>query len=852
MIYFCCEQLRRRQVRNKGLLNGIDYLEVLDHDAPTSAQRQRKLLVYFINDKLLSQLTADDIEIEGGQRIRDVQVTQVSVDPDLSHVLVVEVDQPGDFSTYTLRLKDADPAQFDPMLSAIRFSFKVQCPSDFDCQTLSICPAESLQEPDIDYLARDFASLKQLLLDRMSQLMPQWNERSPADIGIALVELLAYVGDHLSYQQDAIGTEAYLGTSRRRISVRRHARLVDYFMHDGCNARTWVHVEVDDDSDDDSDYAVIEAGTQFLAGTAEHEETTIEPASLDHERAMSGRPVVFEPLFEKDGSHAETHGNITLFRAHNEIHFYTWSDQECCLPNGAVSATLKGSYTHLHVGDVVIFEEVLGPRTGNKSDADPTHRHAVRLTRVQANDNDIPLIDPQTAPILETDPPAQEITEIGWSTEDALPFPLCVSAKTDEGEYKPNVSVARGNMVLVDHGMTISDESLGTVPPPIRFQRTIATDRCQPVESEPVHARFRPQLEHGPLTQAANYDPSASASAALDWPIRDVNPSITLQRNLQPAQENESPTDDDEELWQARRDLLNSSAFDLPFVVEIENDGIAQIRFGDDQHGLRPNSGDHFTAAYRVGNGRSGNVGADSVNRIVTGEKGIKAVRNLLPAKGGLDPEPIEQVRRAAPVAFRTQQRAVTVDDYAEVTQRSAEVQKAAATFRWTGSWHTVFVTADRIGGLAVDDDFEARIRQHVERYRMAGYDMEVDGPRYVPLEIELKVCVKPAYFRSNVQLALLDIFHRHDLPDGRRGVFHPDNFSFGQPVYLSPIYAAAHSVDGVASVEVSKFGRQGSSDPAAINDGKLELERLEIARLDNDRNFPERGVFRMIMMGGK
>ena len=36
------------------------------------------------------------------------------------------------------------------------------------------------------------------------------------DLGITLVELLAYVGDHLSYYQDAVATEAYLDTARQR------------------------------------------------------------------------------------------------------------------------------------------------------------------------------------------------------------------------------------------------------------------------------------------------------------------------------------------------------------------------------------------------------------------------------------------------------------------------------------------------------------------------------------------------------------------------------------------------------------------------------------------------------------
>ena len=47
-----------------------------------------------------------------------------------------------------------------------------------------------------------------------------------------------------AYRQDAIATEAYLHTARRRVSVRRHAKLVDYTISDGCNARVWVAIVV--------------------------------------------------------------------------------------------------------------------------------------------------------------------------------------------------------------------------------------------------------------------------------------------------------------------------------------------------------------------------------------------------------------------------------------------------------------------------------------------------------------------------------------------------------------------------------------------------------------------------------
>jgi len=179
-------------------------------------------------------------------------------------------------------------------------------------------------------------------------------------------------------------------------------------------------------------------------------------------------------------------------------------------------------------------------------------------------------------------------------------------------------------------------------------------------------------------------------------------------------------------------------------------------------------------------------------------------------------------------------------------------VQRAAATFRWTGSWHTVFVSVDRVAAQEVDGRFEADLRRHLEPFRMAGYDLEIDGPRHVALELELSVCVAPDHFRSDVRAALLETLSNRDLPGGGRGLFHPDAFTFGTRVYLSAIYAAAQAVAGVESVHVTKFHRLGAPDGRPLEDGYIELGRLEIARLDNDPNFPERGVLRLTLGGGK
>ena len=830
-LYFCCDEQRRDAVRGSAL-NGIDYLEVVDHDATADADRQRFLRVHFLNNIAANSLAAANVSIRGGERIRPIVILAATIGTgDEADVLTVEVEEPGDFSIYTLALvrgphETNPPNGIDPRLAAVDFSFKVECPADFDCAPKHLCPPAPRAEPEINYLAKDYASFRKLLLDRMSLLVPEWRERNPADLGITLVELLAYAGDQLSYQQDAIATEAYLNSARKRISLQRHARLVDYFVHNGTNARTWVQLTSSASNID------VPAKTQVLS-RIERTEVAIAPASAALDEAMRHHPVVFETLH-----------SIKLFPLHTDIRFYTWSDGQCCLPKGATSATLLGHFPDLQAGDVLIFEEHRALLTGATEDADRTRRWAVRLTTVIkfSADGNSPLLDPLTA----ADNPPTEITQIEWMPEDALPFPFCISGFADEehgSKYFDDLSLAQGNIVLADHGLSVKGESLGEVPrPQILLPPDPGADRCHRPAPQFARPRFRPSLQGRPLTQATRFDAALPASQSLLVDPAESRPEITLHSKLEA----------DEAKWLPQADLLGSAGDATSFVVEIESDATAYIRFGDDEYGQLPEPGTAFDATYRIGNGSEGNIGADTLAHIVSNDPAIIGVRNPLPAAGGTDPETMTEIRRDAPQAFRTQKRAVTEADYARTAELDRSVQRAAATFRWTGSWHTVFVTVDRLDGADLTDEFETRLVNQIEPYRMAGHDLEVDTPHYVSLEIAMFVCVKPDYFRSDIQAALLEVFSSATLADGRKGLFQPDFFTFGQTVYLSPLYAAAQAVAGVASVKITLFQRQGLPETSGLTDGFLAMSRLEIARLENDPNFPERGLFALELGGGR
>src|SRR5258708_7598348 len=257
----CRIEDRRKKLFNNPDWNGIDFLEISDD--------QRSLCVHFFGH-VPENITVANVRIEGGRRIRDIHAVKVEIDsahdPELDDCLRITLDKFGDFSIYRLCLVERVPVDeklalakaegkvawrpmsgLDPRYSCLEFSFKVDCPSDIDCKQAPPCPPEGFPAPDTNYPATDYASFRPLILDRLALIMPDWQERHVPDLGITLVELIAYVGDYLSYYQDAVATEAYLDTARKRISVRRHARLVGYRMHEGNNARAWVTVDTSSD-----------------------------------------------------------------------------------------------------------------------------------------------------------------------------------------------------------------------------------------------------------------------------------------------------------------------------------------------------------------------------------------------------------------------------------------------------------------------------------------------------------------------------------------------------------------------------------------------------------------------------
>jgi hypothetical protein len=865
----CAGDQRRSAARRSRDLAGIDYVEV---------QPDRGNLCVHFFGHIPDGLGARHVVVAGGERIRGIQVLDARFhrhDEDEDDCLRVTVDRVGDFSTYQLCLREpieqptncsygpeppartAPPAGIDPRYACAPFSFRVDCPSTLDCRP-EPCPAPPRRPaPSIDYLAKDYSSFRRLLLDRLAATLPDWRERHAADLVVTVVEILAYVADQLSYFQDAVGTEAYLRTARRRISVKRHARLVDYRMHDGCNARAFVTVAADSDVDLPLDDLVFAAPGATMARSAGGVAPYSDIASACPAAAT------FEPV-RLDLSLS----TVSLKAAHSAIRFHRWREDVCCLPAGATRATLldqprlsgEGDEAEprpehpeaagdaarllaLKRGDVLIFEEVVGPETGLPADADPRRRHAVRLSR-----DPVPAVDPLGGVL---------VLEVEWDPADALPFALCLSAWTAAPDCRlVETALARGNVLLVDAGRRVTEENqtwgVETRPGPSRCLCDGAA-----VETSEIIDRPAIVLAASPVTFAAPVQADCGAAALIRQDPREALPAVALDEWRR--------GEDGETLagtWTPAVDLLSSGPDDRQFAVEVDDEGVAHLRFPDGQPG---SSGSRFSARCRVGNGRAGNVGCNSIVLVASRSGALTGMglwpRNPLPASGGVDPEPVAEVKLHAPHAFsRVLARAVTGADYAELARRDVRLQGAFAELAWTGSWYEASLALDPLAG-AIDaagtgfgefsPDLAGCILRGLAPMRRIGHDLRIVRTRRVPLAIGLDVCLQPGHARGEVERALRQLLSSRALPDGRLGFFHPDALGFGQDVIASRLIAAVQLTDGVRRVKLTRFQRLDAA-PGEPGDAIIQIAADEVAQLDADPNFPERGMLTLTVEEGR
>jgi predicted phage baseplate assembly protein len=249
-------------------------------------------------------------------------------------------------------------------------------------------------------------------------------------------------------------------------------------------------------------------------------------------------------------------------------------------------------------------------------------------------------------------------------------------------------------------------------------------------------------------------------------------------------------------------------------------------------------------------------VAAGAINQVDPKEAAamqIAAVTNPFAAEGGRDAEPLDRIREMAPQAFRaTQFRAVRPEDYEQAAATLPWVQRAGTTFRYTGSWLTVFTAVDPKGMETVPPGLDADLTGLLNRYRLAGYESFTVAPRFASLDLDITVCVRPDAFRGEVREAVRAALDANRHADGSTGFFHPDRFTFGVALERSAIEAAVQEVPGVDGVIDVRYRRRGHTPGFVKMPDFVPVAPDEIVRVDDAASRPEHGSLRIETVGGK
>ena len=524
----------------------------------------------------------------------------------------------------------------------------------------------------------------------------------------------------------------------------------------------------------------------------------------------------------------------------NELRLHTWSHSIPALRAGSTRADVVSAVSGaaqieaetlrdlINDGTVrwLLIEEKLNPLTGRTAGRDPRKRQLLRLLRDAEALRD---------PLTDT-----WVTRVNWDSRDALRFDYSFTTTCPGGRIE-RVSLFHANLLHVHQGRQV-----------LAHFYEPGTDILPLDSTTEVHRHFERWELYGEPRGVRCELPFAPL-AYLPTPANgEVAPRSTARVTVE--------IEGVEDPWDEVASLVHSddSAEEGDhFVVETDEHQRSIVRFGNGINGRLLPEGATVHCWYQQGNGAAGNVGADAIVWFepLAGALGNALVRvwNPFDVVDGLDPEPIEKVLRKAPEAYRVRQlRAITLADYVARAEEVPGVSRAVARYAWTGSWRTVRIVIDPDNSIELDPALRRAVADYLEAVRLIGEDIELRPPRFAPLDIQINLCLQPDFWPEDVRFVLEQEFSDGWTPDGRRGFFHPDEWTFGQALHRSQLAGRVHAVTGVEHIVSIAMKRRNDPAAALLDVEQLTMAFDEIVLVQNDPDHLERGSIRFTLQGGR
>lgn len=280
--------------------------------------------------------------------------------------------------------------------------------------------------------------------------------------------------------------------------------------------------------------------------------------------------------------------------------------------------------------------------------------------------------------------------------------------------------------------------------------------------------------------------------------------------------------------------LTNAVSGERVFTLRSTATDETEVVFGTEFRGFIPPPGSIITVTYAYSSGSNGNLPANSVAafRDVT-PAGI-TVTSSTAFTGGINEETIVSMKSSIPSLATSQNRAVTANDFINLTRGIEGVSKAAVAFTPNPAGGasagnasvTVYPQVSRASDYLTTADTSQTVSSTVidavtstlQPRALLGVDVVTASTiDWTPISISVDVYVNGAavalYVKNGVETAINNIFDF-------------DNVYFGQTISLGQVYRAILNVFGVDYAEITLFDDDGSSVETTITVSSIKLPK--------------------------
>jgi hypothetical protein len=287
--------------------------------------------------------------------------------------------------------------------------------------------------------------------------------------------------------------------------------------------------------------------------------------------------------------------------------------------------------------------------------------------------------------------------------------------------------------------------------------------------------------------------------------------------------------------WRQVQHLIDYGPYDQVFTATTDENNVVYIAFGDGVSGKMPINNSEIRVLYLIGGGSDSNIAIGTLTDVVyvpnltsnelNDFQSIITVRNDTAGIGGSDPESLDQIRYAAPLALRANSRAVTLADYESLALQVGNVGKANAYADvWTSV--TLYLAPTRnavdsdiapgLDGTGVDfngdptiefTNLSSDVSNFLSDKTLIGATVTIQPPVYVDVILGIQYTKFPEYSTAEIELALKNRI----LID-----FGYINSDFETTLYAQDVEFSLNQVNGIKVARVNALYRDG--DSPAIN----------------------------------